>query len=141
MDERQPTSEECPPVPDLTIANLTSRSITVAILISAMPERYRGGSPTPTPEETPFNGTPVQTFADTVELDAYSTDDQRRDYSKEYASVPRKTGLHRLEVDVTDGPERVFPFRPPYGGDRGFKVYLHEDDGLEGGESGSHCDP
>lgn len=82
-----------------------------------MPERYRGGSPTPTPEETPFVETPVQTFSDTFGLEAYSTDDQAARRSKENPSVPRKTGGHRVEVDVKHGPKGAFSFRPPYGDD------------------------
>lgn len=142
-NERLSADDECAPVPDLSITNLTPRSRTVTIVVTAMPERYREASPTPTPVETPSQETPVQTFSDTFDLDAYSPDDQGRDYATAYASVPMETGprnteRHRLEVDVKEGPETAFPFHPD-GQRKGHEVVIGED-GLKVGTSRSHCD-
>lgn len=130
------TVPECSPTPDLSISNYTSRRLTVSVTVTTAGGRHRGGtSPTPTRGSTPQTETPVQTYQETLELDPYPDSD----HTKNYERVPRKTGQHRLVIDIEDGPEQTFGFRPPYGDRRGFKVSIDEGDGITGGVSGSIC--
>lgn len=83
--------------------------------------------------------TPVRTLRETFELGPVDHQDADVEHRRAYDSVPRRTGWHRLAVDIEDGPERAFPFHPPYGKQEGFAVSIQAEDGITGGVGGVSC--